>query len=237
MNDFNDRITDPRRRGFLGRGAALLAAARAARVGLAGGVLSAAPPAGAQTLITTPRQTKGPFYPVELPADSDADLMRIGMTPALSRGEMTHLSGRVFDAAGRLAGGVRVEIWQCDANGRYHHPGDRGASPPDPHFQGFGATQTDASGNYAFRTIRPVPYPGRTPHIHFRLAGTNLPEFVTQMYIAGHPRNDSDGLLMSIRDPRQRGALLVPFRQIRGEAGRTEWTAAFDIVLPVRLPA
>ncbi len=230
----NTRKTDALRRGFLARSATLLAATRA---GFAGAILTAAPLAGAQQLLATPRQSKGPFYPVELPADRDADLMRIGMAPALARGEMTHLSGRVFDAGGKLAGGVRVEIWQCDANGRYHHPGDRGATPLDANFQGFGATQTDASGNYAFRTIKPVPYPGRTPHIHFRLIGANLPEFVTQMYIAGHPGNDSDGLLMSVRDPRERGALLVPFRQIKGEAGRTEWTAAFDIVLPVRLAA
>jgi len=234
MNQCNLRMTDPIRRGFLGRATALLVTARG---GLAGAILGVSPQAGAQALIATPRQTRGPFYPLELPADRDADLMRIGMAPQLAQGEMTHLSGRVFDAAGRLAGGVRVEIWQCDANGRYHHPGDRGTTPRDASFQGFGATVTDASGNYAFRTIKPVPYPGRTPHIHFRLIGTNLPEFVTQMYIAGHPGNDSDGLLMNVRNPRERGALLVPFREIRGDAGRTEWTAAFDIVLPVRLAA
>ena len=86
-------------------------------------------------------------------------------------------------------------------------------------------------GNYAFRTIKPVPYPGRTPHIHFRLAGKGVPEFVTQMYIAGHPGNDTDGVLMGIRDARMRGALLVPFRAIKGEGGRLEWTASFDIVV------
>jgi len=234
VNHIYLRMTDPLRRGFLGRAVALLATAR---MGLAGAIVGAATQAGAQSLLATPRQSKGPFYPVELPVDRDADLMRIGMAPQLAQGEMTHLSGRVFDAAGRLAGGVRVEIWQCDANGRYRHPGDRGATPRDANFQGFGATVTDASGNYAFRTIKPVPYPGRTPHIHFRLIGTNLPEFVTQMYIAGHPGNDGDLLLNSIRNPRERGALLVPFREIRGDSGPTEWTAAFDIVLPVRLAA
>jgi protocatechuate 3,4-dioxygenase, beta subunit len=222
------------RRGFLGRAAALAAAARA---GMLATLLSPALPAWAQKLVITPAQSKGPFYPTVLPPDQDADLMRIGMAPQLSQGEMTHLSGRVFDAAGRVAGGVRVEIWQCDANGRYHHPGDRRAVPLDPDFQGFGAMVTDASGNYAFRTIKPVPYPGRTPHIHFRLVAKAAPEFVTQMYIAGQPGNDADGLLMSVRDPRERGALLVPFRAIKGEGGRTEWTAAFDIVLPFRVQA
>ena len=192
-------------------------------------------PARAQKLVSTPRQAKGPFYPVELPADQDADLMRVGAGTQLAQGEMTHLSGRVFDESGKPVAGVRVEIWQCDANGRYHHPGDSGSAPADQNFQGFGATLTDAFGSYSFRTIRPVPYPGRTPHIHFRLAGKAFPEFVTQMYIAGHPGNGSDGLLSSVRDPRQRDVLLVPFRSIKGEAGRTEWTAAFDIVLPYRV--
>lgn len=220
------------RRGFLGRASALAVVARA---GMLATLLSPAWPAWAQKLVSTPRQAKGPFYPVELPADQDADLMRVGAGAPLAQGEMTHLSGRVFDESGKSLAGVRVEIWQCDANGRYHHPGDSGSVPTDPNFQGFGATVSDGSGSYSFRTIRPVPYPGRTPHIHFRLAGKTFPEFVTQMYIAGHPGNRDDGLLSSVHDPRQRDALLVPFRAIKGEAGRTEWTAAFDIVLPYRV--
>ena len=224
----------PSRRRFFNAAAALAAAARA---GLLAVLLSPALPAWAQKLVTTPRQTRGPFYPPSPPAEQDADLMRVGAGTQFAQGEMTHLSGRVFDASGKTLAGVRVEIWQCNANGRYHHPGDSSAAPLDPNFQGFGATLTDESGSYAFRTIKPVPYPGRTPHIHFRLAGKTIAEFVTQMYIAGHPGNDADGVLMSIRDARVRGAVLVPFRAIKGEGGRTEWTAAFDIVLPGRLPA
>jgi protocatechuate 3,4-dioxygenase beta subunit len=214
------KSSDPNRRRLLVRAGTLALA-------------SLAMPVLAQGLIQTPRQTRGPFYPPTPPLEQDADLIRVGNGTKLAEGEITHLSGRVFDAAGKSLPGVRVEIWQCDAHGRYHHPDDRSSAPLDPNFQGFGAAATDESGSYAFRTIKPVPYPGRTPHIHFRVAGPNMPEFVTQMYVAGHPGNESDGVLAGIRDPKVRGAVLVPFRAIKGEAGRTEWAARFDIVLGI----
>lgn len=188
-------------------------------------------PAWAQSLVQTPRQTTGPFYPSTPPAEEDADLIRVGSSSKLAEGEITHLSGQVFDSAGKHLRGARVEIWQCNARGRYHHPNDRSSAPLDPNFQGFGAAVTDSTGSYSFRTIKPVPYPGRTPHIHFRVVAPGTREFVTQMYIAGHPGNESDGVLAGIRDPRVRGSVLVPFHAIKGEGGRNEWTARFDIVL------
>lgn len=114
----------------------------------------------------TPAQTAGPFYPPVLPLDDDADLTRVEGTPGQADGRITDLAGRVLDNSGRPLSGVRVEIWQCDANGRYRHPAERGSAPIDPCFQGHGRTVTDSLGRYWFRTIRPVPYPGRTPHIH-----------------------------------------------------------------------
>jgi protocatechuate 3,4-dioxygenase beta subunit len=226
MSRANDPKSIDGRRGFIGR-ASLLA-------GWTLGSLASATltPAWAQRLLVTPRQARGPFYPPAPPAEQDADLVRVGGGAQLAQGEITHLSGQVFDAAGKPTPGVRVEIWQCNAHGRYHHPDDRSAAPIDPNFQGFGAALTDAAGNYAFRTIKPVPYPGRAPHIHFRLASAGRAEFVTQMYIAGHPGNSADGLLMGVRDPRARDALLVPFRPLKGDGGRTEWSASFDIVMP-----
>jgi protocatechuate 3,4-dioxygenase beta subunit len=116
-------------------------------------------------LVLTPRQTEGPFYPVELPTDRDSDLVRVTGADAQAMGQVAHVMGRVLDPRGRPVPGALVEIWQCDANGRYLHPGDRGG-PRDLRFQGYGQALTEAGGGYHFRTIRPVPYPGRTPHIH-----------------------------------------------------------------------
>jgi protocatechuate 3,4-dioxygenase beta subunit len=126
----------------------------------------AATPALGEDLPPTPRSTEGPFYPQSLPADSDADLTRVQGRADRARGTPLEVSGRVLDRSGRPLAGARVEIWQCDAGGHYHHVGGNEAAL-DPAFQGFGAVAADAEGRYRFRTIKPVPYPGRTPHIHF----------------------------------------------------------------------
>jgi protocatechuate 3,4-dioxygenase beta subunit len=181
-------------------------------------------------VVRTPPQTLGPFYPDTPPADHDNDLTRVKGAAGTAAGEVSFVSGAVFDVGGRPLAGVRVEIWQCDANERYHHPRDR-AEGRDPNFQGYGTFVTDATGGYRFRTIKPVPYPGRTPHIHYRLSGPQLAPFVTQMYIAGHPQNETDGLFRSISDRRQRDSLLAPFVRI---AGTDEWTAKFDLVVAAR---
>ena len=120
-------------------------------------------------LIVTPGQTEGPFYPVTLPADRDADLVRVQGQAAQAVGQVTHVSGRVLDKRGEIVRGATVEIWQCDNNGVYNHPGNSGQRRRDAAFQGYGRTNVDGSGRYAFRTIRPVAYPGRTPHIHFKV--------------------------------------------------------------------
>jgi protocatechuate 3,4-dioxygenase, beta subunit len=167
--------------------------------------------AAAAALPATPAQTAGPFYPLELPADSDNDLIHITGRQGTAKGAITYISGHVLDRDGRPISGARVEIWQCDANGRYHYVRDARAGPPaDENFQGYGQTLSDATGAYHFRTIRPVPYPGRTPHIHFTVSAPGVPHLTTQMYVAGEPQNEGDGVLMSVRDPAARARLIVP---------------------------
>jgi protocatechuate 3,4-dioxygenase beta subunit len=150
-------------------------------------------PAGAASLAPTPPQTTGPFYPLTLPLDADNDLVEVAGRPEWAAGTILHLGGRVLDPDGRAVSGARIEIWQCDAFGVYRHPRDRRA-PADPNFQGFGSTAAAADGAYRFRTIEPVPYPGRTPHIHFKIMGPGFEPLVTQMYLAGHPLNAEDGI-------------------------------------------
>ena len=185
----------------------------------------------AATLPATPRQTAGPFYPLSIPADSDNDLVQVAGHNGTAKGTVTYVSGRVLDPDGRPLSGMRVEIWQCDTNGRYHYVrDDRADTPLDDNFQGYGQTVTDGAGGYRFRTIRPVPYPGRTPHIHFTVSGPGLARLTTQMYVAGEPLNERDGVLMSVRDPAARARLIVPLRpapQIEANA----LAGTFDIVI------
>lgn len=186
-----------------------------------------AQPALAGPLLPTPRQTAGPFYPLAPLEEDDSDLTRVRGLGQVARGRITDLGGRVRDPDGRPIRGARVEIWQCDVLGRYHHPHDD-AGERDPGFQGFGHSITDGAGRYGFRTIRPVAYPGRTPHIHFAVFAPGARPFVTQLYVADEPRNAGDFLFSAI-PPERRRLVLAAFRPARGT--RAELTADFDIVL------
>lgn len=185
----------------------------------------------AATLPPTPAQTAGPFYPLTFPQDSDNDLVHVGGHPGTAKGIIARITGRILDPSGHPVSGARVEIWQCDANGRYHYVQDGGGvRPRDEDFQGYGTTTTDKAGAYQFLTIKPVPYPGRTPHIHFAVSGRGFERFITQMYVAGEPRNDTDAVFMSVRDPVARSRLMVDLRS-SAEVGSGGLTGAFDIVL------
>ena len=180
-------------------------------------------------LALTPSQTPGPFYPVELPLDSNNDLVQVGGRSDIAKGTIVNVVGRVLDERDRAVNDVLVEIWQCDANGRYHHPRDQRDAPLDPSFQGYGRNTTGDDGGYRFRTIKPVPYPGRTPHIHFAISGPGIETLVTQMYVAGEPLNARDGVLNRIQDTKARQRLMAVFEPSLDV--EREWNARFDIVL------
>jgi protocatechuate 3,4-dioxygenase, beta subunit len=160
----------------------------------------------------TPSQTEGPFYPVALPKDSDFDLLRNG-TLDYRRGQPAWVEGTVADLQGKPVAGAQVEIWQCDETGHYHHPGDGGKA--DPAFQGFGRVTVGADGSYRFRTIRPVPYTGRTPHIHVKVKLGPRELLTTQLYVAGDPGNERDGVWRRL-DTASRAAVTVPFKPDEG---------------------
>lgn len=177
----------------------------------------------AETLHPTPSQTEGPYYPVQLPADHDGDLLRNGRTD-YRRGLPVWLDGIVTDTAGTPVRGAQVEIWQCDHQGHYHHPGDGDRADPD--FQGFGRVTVDREGHYRFRAIRPVAYSGRTPHIHVKVRLGPRELLTTQLYVAGDPGNARDFLWRHLRSDADRTALTVPFRP-----GPDGLQARFPIVL------
>ncbi len=183
---------------------------------------------GRDLLDPTPGQPPGPFYPQALPMDDDNDLTQVVGHDGRASGKICDLDGRLLDMNGERVPNTRIEIWQCDANGRYHYSRDRRPEAADPRFQGHGHTVTDRAGRYRFRTIRPVPYPGRTPHIHFAVVPRGLRPFTTQLYVAGEPLNDRDPLYRRIPVTARR---LVIAEFLPAETPGTDFRVTYDIVL------
>jgi len=193
-------------------------------------------PAQAQAGRTTPSQSLGPFYPRgagERPTQTDADLLAFDGDQLLSRGIPLYLTGRVLDRSGAPVVQADVEIWQCDANAVYHHPAGGAETERDPHFQGYGRAQTGADGRFHFRTIRPVAYPGRTPHIHVRIAPRGGGALATQLYLPDEPGNARDFLFRQLSRDEQ-AALTLTLRSTQAThplARGTQITANTELML------
>ena len=153
-------------------------------------------------------------------------------------GERIIVKGRVLDEGGRPVPNSLIEIWQCNAGGRYIHAVDQHPAPIDPNFTGAGRVVTDANGAYQYVTIKPGAYPWRNhpnawrpAHIHLSLFGPSfLTRLVTQMYFPGDPLFAFDPILQSVRDPEARERLVARFSMDRSQEN---WALAyeFDIVL------
>jgi protocatechuate 3,4-dioxygenase beta subunit len=209
------------RRHILGLGAATLAlgAARAAN-----------------SLPHTPSQVTGPFYPLEKPLDTDADLTLIKGRSQRAAGQVVHVMGRVLDATGRPVEGARIEIWQANTHGRYTHPGDGNTDAPlDPNFEGYAELRADELGRYRFKTIKPGAYPAgrrhRPAHIHFEVAG-RVSRLTTQMYFPGDPHLEGDGVIASAAE--NLGLLIAAVGPPTADLEPDSWLARWDIVLPSR---
>ena len=187
----------------------------------------------AEELLRTPPLTEGPFYPDKLPLDLDNDLILINdsVTPAV--GEITHLTGRIVDITGTPVKNATIEIWQCDAHEVYHHTADLSSTrnTPDANFQGFGRFETNAAGEYRFRTIKPVPYPGRpAPHIHVKIKKGDREVLTTQINIAGHEGNAVDGVVRSAGGLIERELTMAVWKPVK-DSKIGEWKAHHEIVL------
>jgi protocatechuate 3,4-dioxygenase beta subunit len=178
----------------------------------------------------------GPLVPSGFIRDGDNDLTIRGKSEPL--GERMFLEGRLLDADGKPVRRSLVEIWQANASGRYHHPGDTHDAPLDPNFEGIGRTLTDDDGNYRFVTIKPGSYPWpnhayawRPQHIHFSLLG-NAPiqRLVTQMYFPGDPLLEIDPIYNSVPDPEARKRMIC---RLDLRTGKENYALGyrFDIVL------
>ncbi|MDG2126177.1 MAG: protocatechuate 3,4-dioxygenase [Verrucomicrobiales bacterium] len=185
----------------------------------------------AEALLQTPFQTEGPFYPDKLPLDTDNDLLVINNSITPSVGDVTHLTGTVRDIKGKPVRNAVVEAWEADANGCYIHTGGGGNSDKrDKNFQGFGRFLTDSKGRYYFRTIKPVAYGPRAPHIHMAVIQGDKRMLTTQCYIKGHPLNEKDGPLSILKTKAERDAVIIPFKPVKNSK-TGELQARFDIVI------
>jgi protocatechuate 3,4-dioxygenase beta subunit len=184
----------------------------------------------AEALTLTPSQTEGPFYPDKMPLDTDNDLIIINdsLTPAV--GTIAYLTGKVTDIKGNPIRNALVEIWQVDNNGIYLHSRGGKREKLDSNFQGYGKFLTDSKGNYSFRTLKPSPYSGRTPHIHMAVSAKGKRKLTTQCYVKGEPRNKKDFILKRVNDSTARNSLIIPFNPLpNSKFGEVE--AQFNIVL------
>jgi len=185
-------------------------------------------------------EVTGPLFGDSEITETDNDLTRQNSGEPL--GERITVSGRVIDDNGRPVPHTLIEIWQCNAAGRYRHRVDQHAAPLDPNFTGAGRTLADAQGRYKFTTIKPGPYPWnnhpnawRPAHIHFSLFGTAFASrLVTQMYFPGDPLFPFDPILNSIPDEKARQRLISKFQM---DLTKPDWSLGFHFDIVLRGPA
>lgn len=186
----------------------------------------------AEALTLTPRTTEGPYYPDHLPLDQDNDLLKISGQAAQALGTEANFGGRLLDASGKAIQGATIELWQADDHGCYlHSQGVPRGKERDPHFQGYGKLTTNAKGEYRFRTIVPGLYTGRTRHWHIAVAKDGQRMLTTQLFLAGEPQNERDGILqrMGNGDAAQRLSVIREFKPEPSLGGAL--VATWDIVI------
>ena len=187
----------------------------------------------AEQLALTPTVTEGPYYPDEMPLDTDNDLLIINDAATPSLGQVAHVTGKVMTTTGEPVRNATVEIWQVDANGVYIHSAAPGKDRRDSNFQGFGRFETGSSGEYRFRTIKPVPYSigaRRVPHIHYAVNLSGRRVLTTQLFLNGHDGNETDRVIRQAARSGEPSSLFVDFDPVPGSK-IGEVATTFDLVI------
>jgi protocatechuate 3,4-dioxygenase beta subunit len=206
-------------------------------------------PAYKSTALRSPKRTPvllprtlseitGPALGHEAVSEQDNDLSVNAVSNGAPLGERIIVTGRVMDENARPVPNALIEIWQCNAAGRYHHAGDQHHAPLDPNFGGAGRCVSEANGDYSFTTIKPGAYPWgnhenawRPAHIHFSLFGPSfLTRMITQMYFPGDPLLALDPIFNTVKDPNARDLLVSQYDH---NVTKPEWALGyrFDVVL------
>lgn len=206
------------------------------KVGLTAGAVAAADTAlgAALCLRPTPKQTEGPFYPVDDQVDKDADLTFVNGGTRRAEGEIIYIGGQLMDQNCNPVEGALVEIWQACKSGKYNHKNDPNTAPLDPNFQYWGQAVTDAKGEYLFKTIIPGAYPAdkdwwRPPHIHFKVHKRGYKELTSQLYFAGEELNETDLILQQLSKEDQKRVIV----ELLPSSGKLNWAkvGTFDITI------
>lgn len=150
-----------------------------AAAGACGATDAAEGAAAGATCTVYPHQTEGPYY-------LDRRLLRSDITEGRNGTPLT-LAIRVVTASDCAPlGGVAVDVWHCDADGRYSgylgYPGQLGGVDTVGETFLRGTQIAGDDGRVQFRTIYPGWYPGRTTHVHFKVHVSSTAEATSQMY-------------------------------------------------------
>jgi protocatechuate 3,4-dioxygenase alpha subunit len=162
-------------------------------------------------LVPTPSQTVGPFFHLGFTETFDGKL-----APLDTRGDRVRMIVRVFDGDGVPVPDAMIELWQADAEGKYHHPGDPHTQSPDPAFRGFGRMATSEDGSCVFETIKPGRVPGvrdtlQAPHLNVSVFARGiLKRLATRIYFSGDPANSEDAVLGLVPENRRNTLMAQP---------------------------
>lgn len=190
--------------------------------------------AQAMSLMPTPSETEGPFYPVIAQSDKDADLTHIMGRKSKALGQFIVVQGRVTQVSGKPVPGATLNVWQADANGRYRHPGDDNNAKLDENFQGWAMIDSDLNGFFRFVTVMPGAYPAnknwiRLPHIHFKISKAGLRALTTQMYFPDQALNKTDLLLRS-KSTIEQSAMIARHAGLQGNLPIYEYNIVLDLL-------
>jgi protocatechuate 3,4-dioxygenase, alpha subunit len=166
----------------------------------------------------TPFSTVGPFFKLlvrDRPEGTDC------LVSDATRGERITIAGRLIAGDGAPVEDGLVEIWQADADGHYHHPGDPQRHLADPAFTGFGRAATGSGGAFRFQTVRPGIVAGpaehrQAPHVLVGVMARGvMSRCWTRLYFEDEPLNATDPILRLV--PPERRDTLVARRIGAGE--------------------